>query len=489
MDEAYAVAPIRDAEQAAIAAVGEDALMQRAARGLADVIAEHLSRTRGGVAGARIVLLAGPGNNGGDGLFAAARLAGLGATVQVWRSQEQVHAAGWRTLLDAGGMQLGGDAEAGAAAIADADVVVDALLGIGGRPGLRDAAAELARLVGPKPPAWTVAVDVPSGIAVDAPFAVLRGADAVPHLEADTTVTFGGRKLCQVLQPGRAACGRVVVVDIGLPAMPAAVRCWNAADVASIWPVPTADDDKYSRGTVGIDTGSPRYPGAAVLSTLGALYSGAGFIRFDGAEAAKQAVLMRAPSVTYGVGRVSAWVLGCGWDDRKFNRDRLTARLSDGVPCVLDASALRLLTSADIVLPSGCLLTPHAGELARLLNVTREQVQANPIVAARAAADRFVATVLLKGATQIVATPGEAVVQLAVPGPAWTAQAGSGDTLAGVAGSLLAAGLSAAVAGVAAASIQALVASGHPGPYPPDVMATRLPGTIRRLTRPHQQKR
>ncbi|MCL1840782.1 MAG: bifunctional ADP-dependent (S)-NAD(P)H-hydrate dehydratase/NAD(P)H-hydrate epimerase, partial [Propionibacteriaceae bacterium] len=136
MDEAYAVAPIRDAEQAAIAAVGEDALMQRAARGLADVIAEHLSRTRGGVAGARIVLLAGPGNNGGDGLFAAARLAGLGATVQVWRSQEQVHAAGWRTLLDAGGMQLGGDAEAGAAAIADADVVVDALLGIGGRPGL-----------------------------------------------------------------------------------------------------------------------------------------------------------------------------------------------------------------------------------------------------------------------------------------------------------------------------------------------------------------
>jgi len=256
---------------------------------------------------------------------------------------------------------------------------------------------------------------------------------------------------------------------------------WRRADVAKMWPVPDQQDDKYSRGVVGIDTGSARYPGAAVLSVLGALRSGAGFIRFNGEPAAQAAIVARAPSVTHGDGRVNAWVLGCGWDDQTNNLDRLRHRLADGVPCVIDATALGLLPGETRTLPPGCLLTPHAGELALLLSTTRAEIEAAPVASAQAVADRFDAAVLLKGSRQIVATPGSSLVEVALPGPAWAAQAGSGDVLAGVCGMLLAAGVTPAAAGVAAASLQALTGRRHPGPYSPDGLADFFPATIAAL--------
>ena len=118
--------------------------------------------------------------------------------------------------------------------------------------------------------------------------------------------------------------------------------------------------------------------------------------------------------------------------------------------------------------------TPHAGELAALLGASRDEVAADPVAAVRAAAERTGCTVLLKGASQFVATPGDARVWIAVPGPAWTAQAGSGDVLAGICGTLLAAGLPPVKAALAAASVQALTASAHPGPMPPHELAARL---------------
>lgn len=256
------------------------------------------------------------------------------------------------------------------------------------------------------------------------------------------------------------------------------------------WPVPTGCDDKYSRGVVGIDTGSTRYPGAALLSTLGALRAGAGFVRFCGAEAARPAVLARCPSVTFGVGRVNAWVLGCGWDEDETNVARLAARLSDGVPCVIDAGALWVIDEALAALgwsslPANCLLTPHAGELARLLGVDRKTVEVDPLGHAVRAAERFGAAVLLKGHRQFCASrearddPSEAYE--AMQGPSWTAQAGSGDVLAGLAGMLLAAGLSNLDAGAAAASLQALTATRHPGPWAPDHLADWFPETIATL--------
>ncbi|MDR0959205.1 MAG: NAD(P)H-hydrate dehydratase [Propionibacteriaceae bacterium] len=266
-------------------------------------------------------------------------------------------------------------------------------------------------------------------------------------------------------------------------------------DLAQMWPRPWPEDDKYSRGVVGIDTGSARYPGAAVLSVLGALNAGAGFIRFIGAEEARPALLVRAPSITYGPGPVNALVIGCGWDDSPdalaTSQARLDAALATGAPLVIDATALRLLpalmkrspTTTEL-LPPDSLLTPHAGELAHLLDVSRATVEHDPEEAARQAAKRFGAVVLLKGAYQYVASPGHDHVKLAAAGPAWTAQAGSGDVLAGICGALLASGLGPYLAALAGASIQAMTASEHLGPWPPDRLVEFLPETIARLTSP-----
>ncbi|MDR0436329.1 MAG: NAD(P)H-hydrate dehydratase [Propionibacteriaceae bacterium] len=255
------------------------------------------------------------------------------------------------------------------------------------------------------------------------------------------------------------------------------LKAMEPEDVATLWPQPGPGSDKYSRGVVGIDTGSARYPGAAVLTVLGALWSGAGFIRYVGTDAAKPALLLRTPSITYGAGRVQAWCLGSGWDEAEFGIARLQARLSDGVPCVLDAGALSLLGGASEPLPPGSLLTPHAAELARLLGVKREQVNGHPLEYAAEAASRFQATVLLKGAVQYVIAPNGAAIT-AVRGPAWTAQAGSGDVLAGSCAALLASGVTALSAGALAASAQALAAAAHPGPIPPDVLVSYFPEVI-----------
>ena len=156
----------------------------------------------------------------------------------------------------------------------------------------------------------------------------------------------------------------------------------------------------------------------------------------------------------------------------------LPAVLEQARGLVLDADALRHLPSGR--LGGQVLLTPHAGELARLLGVDRTQVIADPVAAVRQAVTQFGATVLLKGATQYVCGP-DGEITVAVAGPAWTAQAGSGDVLAGVCGTLLAAGLPVSRAALAGASIQALAAQGMPGPHPPQAIAAALPGVVASL--------
>jgi len=191
-------------------------------------------------------------------------------------------------------------------------------------------------------------------------------------------------------------------------------------------------------------------------------------VRFSGAEGAVPLIRQAAPNVVYGTGRVQARVLGCGWGDRPDGAQVVQRALDDGLPLLLDADALRFLP--DRKLGVQVLLTPHAGELARLLDVERAEVTADPIAAVRRAAESLGATVLLKGATQYVSGP-DGAVSIAVPGPPWTAQAGSGDVLAGICGTLLAAGLPPARAALAGASIQALAANECPGPHPPQMTA------------------
>lgn len=467
----HTVASIRAAEEEAFARTAEGELMERAS----DALATSLLCDLGHTDGTSLLVLAGPGNNGGDALWAAARLAGRG--VRVWVHDVlpgQVHQQAWHACLERGATPV--DLETALTVLERADRVVDGIFGIGGRPGLDGDLLRLARACQDAGVPVT-AVDIPSGLAADE-------AGDYPCFHAERTVTFGSAKPCQVMQPAAEHCGEVEVVDIDLHwtaigelGQPV-IRRWEAADVARRWPVPTVRSDKYSRGVVGIDAGSATYPGAGVLVAYGAVYAGCGMVRSLGAEEVARATVAAIPSVVTAPGRVQAWVVGSGWGHHREGARRLAEVLDDDVPVLVDADGLRHVD--EVMLRPDCLITPHAGELARLLGVERAEVEAHPIEHARAAADRTQATVLLKGATQYVARPGERSVDVAVPGPAWTAQAGSGDTLSGICGALLAAGLPAAEAAVCAASLQSLTAAAEP-PLPPHELARRFGRTLQGL--------
>ncbi|MDU7816671.1 MAG: NAD(P)H-hydrate epimerase [Bacillota bacterium] len=416
-----------------------------------------------------VLVLVGGGNNGGDGLFAAAALAQRGWRVEVAQVMGQPHEAGMAAALEAGCIRT----PLGEVTSHSYDLAIDAVLGIGGRPGIPQS---LERIDG-----WlrdhqilVLSVDLPSGL--DA-----NSGEVESCVHATHTVTFSSLKWCHITHPAAKFCGQLEVHDIGLDlvddegnALDGVDDYCDLAEIAALWPVPGVRDDKYSRGVVGVDTGSERFPGAAVLGVLGALRSGPGMVRFAGPTAIMAFILSRAPSVVIGEGRVQAWVLGSGWGTHDGNDDRFIRRAADGVPMVIDADALGLLPAE---LPEGCLLTPHAGELARMLQIERSQVEADPRAAAVRAAQRFRATVLVKGSIQWVARP-DGTVRAALPGPAWTAQAGSGDVLAGMCGTLMAAGLDAADAAVCAAGMQAATAISMPGPYAPDQIAELLPGIV-----------
>lgn len=473
MKHVYSVAAIRAAEEAAFALgevaqtdlvtfelVDTSALMLRAASGLAEVIEVELRRV--GVHKASLLVACGPGNNGGDALWAGAMLAGRGVSVAVWWTAGEAHAEGWAALRAAGGREV--DALGAMAALGEVDLVVDAVMGIGGRGGLPDAVATFAAACADTGVA-VVAVDLPSGLAGDS-------CGVTEAFAADVTVTFGGLKPCLVMEPAASRCGRIELVDIGLELPDPSLVVWEVSDVARRWPRPGPESDKYARGVVGVDAGSEHYPGAAVLVCQGATHAGAGMVRYFGS--ARDAVVSALPNVVLAPGRVQAHVIGSGWGERSNGAADVADVLATGLPTVVDADAIGMLPAqcSDLVL-----LTPHAGELARLVGVTREEVNADPVSAVRFAAKRTGAVVLLKGATSYVAEPSGRV-ELAVSGPAWTAQAGSGDVLSGICGALLASGSSTREAALLGASLQAMTARANPGPIPPQELARLMPGVI-----------
>jgi hydroxyethylthiazole kinase-like uncharacterized protein yjeF len=434
---AHTVEAVRRAEAAAMRRVPEGALMQRAAAALAAEVARLLHASVGRVTGRRVVLLVGAGSNGGDALWAGARLAGRGAAVQAVLTASRVHDEGLAALRAAGGRVT--DPGGGLRAVQGADVVIDGLVGIGGKPGLREPAAGVVAALPPHVP--VVAVDLPSGVDPDS------GETPAPHVVADVTVTFGTAKPCLLLPPADRAAGRLRVVDIGLdPAElgPPAVERLEAADAAHCWPVPGPADHKYSRGVLGVVAGGSTYTGAAVLCAGAAVRAGAGMVRYVGPEHPSELIRARWPEVVPGEGQVQAWAVGSGVDpDDEEQRPHVRVALASDLPCLVDAGALALLEEAPR--PAPTLLTPHAGELARLLTdrgrpTDRADVEAKPLHHARQAAELTGATVLLKGATTVVVDP-DGRVRAQPDGPHWLATAGSGDVLAGLAGTLLAAGL------------------------------------------------
>ncbi|MFF3676812.1 NAD(P)H-hydrate dehydratase [Streptomyces sp. NPDC002120] len=462
MRTAYSVETVRAAERELMARLPEGALMQRAAAGLAAVCAGLLGR----VYGSRVVLLVGPGDNGGDALYAGARLARRGAAVTaVPMDPERMHPGGLAALRAAGG-------RVEEAVPHRADLVLDGLLGIGGKGGLRPAAAALVERIPSGVP--VVAVDLPSGVDAD------TGEVAGPAVTADVTVTFGAYKPGLLIDPGASRAGVVRLVDIGLELPSPQVEALQHADVAGLLPEPTASSDKYRRGVVGIAAGSAQYPGAAVLAVAGALRGGAGAVRYVGPAA--EAVLARYPETLIGPGRVQAWVVGPGLGEGRAGE--VADLLAEDVPVLVDADGLRGL-DADVLRArtAPTLLTPHAGEAAALLGVSRESVEAGRLEAVRKLAAGYGATVLLKGSTTLVASGGCAV-RVNPTGSSWLATAGSGDVLSGLAGSLLAAGLSGADAGAVAAYLHGLAARLTGGPLLAHQLAEALPTAWRNAAHP-----
>lgn len=525
MIEAHSVAAVRRAESVAMQDLPAGALMQRAAGALAGVVVNELRARAGRVYGAKAVLLIGPGNNGGDALFAGARLAARGVSAIAILTSAKPHGEGLASFLAAGGRTLdisrqpvasttavgpeaSEDAEtrrlmamrldgapgrawtAARHAVLEADVVVDGLLGLGGRAGLVDAAARIVHALDPRVP--VISVDVPSGINPD------TGAVLGVHVSADVTVTFGTAKPGLLLPPASNFVGRLDIVDIGLePAYlgTAAVQRVSSREVAALWPVPRSSDDKYSRGVVGVVAGGGVYVGAAVLAAGSAVRSGAGMVRFVGPETVTRAVRERWPEVVPGQGRVNAWVLGPGVDpDSDDDQAKVIGSAFAGdVPCVVDAGAIDLLARAlgeGSPVTAALLLTPHAGELARLVEtlgerkrVSKENVMAAPLEFAREAAELTGATVLLKGAVTLVVDSAGSVVRSQAEAPTWLATAGAGDVLAGIAGTLLAAGLSPFEAASLAAWLHGSAASdaSHGGPICAEDVLAQVPATAGKL--------
>lgn len=454
MISAYTGTQIRAAEQLLLTSGMGGVLMHRASYGLANAVIQELKARGRRLYGASVAVLVGKGNNGGDGLFAASFLATRGMRTTAVLTAGTAHTEARAAFERAGGrvhLLTESNASRLAAHVASADVVIDAILGTGAQGGLRGAAAELVRgLLTQIRPELVVACDIPSGVDAD------TGEAHGPVLSADLTVTFGAAKVGLLADPGADHAGRVHVVPIGIEEeLPwPALRRFEPADLARLLPQPGRRSHKYSRGVLGVVAGSADYPGAAVLACRGALAAGAGMVRYLGPPEVADLVRQSCPEVVCSAGSVAgthvqAWLVGPGMgpgDTEQLQRARDAAE--SGLPVIADAGALPALPE---VLAPQVVLTPHAGELAALLQrlassadspdfdpaPDRSAVEASTLAWVRHAAVLTEATVLLKGATTLVASPFQDFYSQA-DGTAWLATAGSGDVLAGIIGALLA---------------------------------------------------
>lgn len=515
---AYAAADVRALERPLLD--NGVPLMRMAATATARAAQAMLARAMVEPDEAQVVLLAGGGDNGGDGLFAAAELAGKGAHVTVVAVGHALHKEGYAALRQAGcatialdpradipGVDAPTDDEEAAerfddaiAACQEAHIILDAMTGIGLKGALRGIPARIAAELGedgalpadaalprgattdgfPK----VLAVDIPSGVGVDD--GTLPGA----YIPADVTVTFGALKPCALLPPASHACGRLVLLDFGFDTDGAdvtpAVHAMSMPATARLLRLPQVEDAKYSRGVVGLVTGSDAYPGAAVLTSRAAAGTNVGMVRYVGPARAEDLVLRSLPEAVMGAGHVQSWVVGSGVatgeadaaaDRHDGQRDAIARLLAaydldttdpdDDAPApealppvVVDAGALDLLPGH---VPPQVLVTPHAGEAARLLDeregtgIETGDVMAEPARWAARIHELTGATVLLKGAVTVIAGTDQSTAGLdgtdedeseinethtrmltAGRGPAWLATAGAGDVLAGIIGALLA---------------------------------------------------
>ncbi|WP_102142298.1 NAD(P)H-hydrate dehydratase [Mycobacterium hubeiense] len=460
----YTADQIRHAEAPLLASLPDGALMRRAAYPLSIAIACELRARTGGIAGRHLCAVVGSGDNGGDALWASTFLLRRGAAAAaVLLNPEKAHKKGLAAFRKAGGRVV-------ESIPAATDLVIDGVVGISGSGPLRPNAAEVFKAN----TAPVVAVDIPSGIDVH------TGTTEGPYVQAVLTVTFGGLKPVHAL----GDCGRVALVDIGLDLAETDILGFDSADVVARWPAPGPHDDKYTQGVTGILAGSATYPGAAVLCTGAAVAATSGMVRYAGS--ASQQVLSHWPEVIaapgpQASGRVQAWVVGPGLGTDETAAAALWFALDTDLPVIVDADGLTMLAAhPDLVggRQAPTVLTPHAGEFARLAGAPPGN---DRVAATRRLADELGVTVLLKGNVTVIAEPN-GPVYLNPAGESWAATAGSGDVLSGMIGALLAAGLPAGEAAAAAAFVHARAANlsaADPGPHPAPTSASRILAHIR----------
>ena len=391
-----------------------DAMMERAARAVVDEVLRRYPDAR------RIAAVCGKGANGGDGRIAV------------------------RLLRDGGREADETDDPTGA------DVVVDALFGTGFRGEPRpEAAALIERINGAGAP--VVAVDVPSG--VDASTGEVAGA----AVRADATVTMHARKLGLEVAPGRFHAGVVSVAEIGIEHVETTNRRVTP-EILRLVPRRAAHDNKYSAGSVAIVGGSPGLTGAAALAARAAFRADAGYVAICAPRESiavletlvVEAVKRPLEDVDEVVERAGAIALGPGLGRDSGDLVRRLLSVTE-LPVVVDADALWQLEPTER--SAATVLTPHEGELARMLREESSWVAAHRLTAVRRVAERFGCTVLLKGADTLVCAPDGAVLVVAL-GPPSLATAGAGDVLTGIVAAFLAKGLEPTLAAAAGAAAQ-----------------------------------
>ena len=411
-------------------------LMERAGEAVAEVVLEDFPDAR------RITVVCGPGNNGGDGRVAAGVLEDAGREVRIVESKPE-------------------DEEKD---IGDPDLVIDALFGTGFEGAPRPGAARLIEQMNAAD-VEVVAVDIPSG--VDASTGEVAGA----VVDAWVTVTFHGEKVGLVVAPGAFSAGEVEVADIGLePVETEHGRVTN--EILELVPLRAPEDNKYTAGHVIVVGGSPGLTGAPCLTAMGAMRADCGYVTvavprstlpvFEQLllEAVKRPLpedeegrllAEAADAVLELAAKAHAVALGPGLGRSEGTKELVRTLLASlELPVVVDADALFGLEPGDW--PAPRVLTPHEGELARLLGTESSWVAAHRLEAARRAVERFGCIVILKGEGSIVAAPSEGM--LVCPGYPSLATAGTGDVLTGIVASFLAKGMEPRVAAAAAVTAQ-----------------------------------
>jgi hydroxyethylthiazole kinase-like uncharacterized protein yjeF len=477
MTPIYSVAEIRAMEHAAAATLPPGALMQRAGQSAAGIALELL-------AGHGVLVLAGPGNNGGDALEAAAKLSQAGIDVTILHlkgsaavAPETAHALARAQASDARFVDALPDGQ-------DWGLVIDGLFGIGLARPLTGAARALVETIN-ELDCPVLALDVPSGL--DADTGAVVGPNGIA-MRATHTITFIGDKPGLHTCDGRDHAGEVVVAALGVETPPATC-CLNTPALFGAQLMPRRQaSHKGSFGDVAIVGGAIGMAGAAVLAARAALFSGAGRVfvaAIDPGPAfdAVQPEIMFRDAASFD-GANATLVLGPGMGN---TASRVLAKAIDGAsPLVIDADALNMIAAsselrARLTARGGAaILTPHPLEAARLLGVTAAVVQADRLAAARELAARFGKIVVLKGSGSVIADPsGMAVIN--TTGNPGLATGGTGDVLAGVCGALLAQGWPAREAALGAVWMHGAAADrvvAH-GAGPIGMTAGELPAAVR----------